>query len=76
MNIEYKTIEDMIIQLPNFRSETKLEFHQDFSNFDYQKNYLGQNGKFHFEKDTFCKIAQDRALITQKTSDNVENIAG
>ena len=66
MNTKYKTIGDMIIKLQILHGKTKLEFHQDSSNFYDLTNDLRQSGLFHFDEDPFGKNAQATAMIMHK----------
>ena len=63
MNTEYKTKEELNIELQNLEKETELKFHQDFSNFYDEMNRLIENGSFHFEDDHFSRKAHGKALI-------------
>ena len=52
--------------LQNLKYNIILKFLQYFSNFHDEMNYLRQNGKFRFEKDSFSKNPQATIFKKQK----------
>ena len=65
-NKKYSTIEDMIVKVQILKGETKLNFHQVFSSYYDEMNYLRQSGKFHFEDDPNSKSVESIAMIMQE----------
>ena len=58
MNVEYKTVEDMIIKLQSLKGEAKVEFLQKLGEFYDQRSHIGQSITFMFDGDPFSKYAQ------------------
>ena len=57
-NTSYNSTQEMIDKLQLLKGKTKLNFHQNISNYYDDMNIRRQNGIFQFEEDPFSKVAQ------------------
>ena len=58
MNINFKTLEDMICQVQSSEGKTKLKFLQSISDQYDQKDYMRQSKMFQHDGDVFSEVAQ------------------
>ena len=61
MNTKNGTREQMDVKLQSLKGKAKLKFHDVFSNYYDETNFLPRSGNISFEEDSHSKIAQDMA---------------
>ena len=58
VNINFKTTQEIIVEIQGLKGKTKIVFYQIVSKNCYGMTIRRQSGYIHFEQDTFAKNAQ------------------